>query len=192
MRHDHRIPRIQVLRSALSNSELVHEGRRIPCYGLPEDWSGSRCLGESHWEHGYGRELGPSGEESSWEDHWETVQLYHGDCRHTTAPWLRVETSNVPDGDLRPLSRELIDFGGGRADMSGTLEVNIAVDGVLLSFSSLANGTFVVGRHPLGAHTITFSARAWPMANLELVTVRDLAPYYEERRKQVMLGAPPS
>lgn len=161
---------------------------RIPLYGLPIAWSGSRLVGATGFEHGL--ERGPDGRMRI-EMH-ESVELIH---ETPSSGQLRVESSDIFGSvDDDALAGLLAEFNAKRRHegrpapdrLEPHLSVQtVTVDGRVVAFAAARCEQLLVARWAGYELTITVKADGWPLDDLELERVADIGPYLEGRRRRL-------
>ncbi len=173
--------------------EAAYRSPPFPLFGLPSSWRGLRFIGE--W--GFASRKGI-----------QSLELNHGHPRHRDGPELRVETSVeglefLPDAELLALRHELFHsmppphgldphqmrrwhFAREETFQSWRPESRtpfLPVDGVPVEFNAVLEGQHWIAEGRVGTVTVKIRARAFPIEDVELVTVRDIEPYIEGHRR---------
>jgi hypothetical protein len=176
--------------------EQVFRNPPFPLYGLPPSWEGQRFLGGMGWG-GMGRDAGLN-----------RLELAHGDPEDPKGTELRVSSSvarGEPELPEELLLRQLAESlwhevhrpppelpaerfhewadargrGYRRRETPPFTPVRVPVDGEPVAFSYLAEGFACVALGRRGTITITLRGRHLDVAQVELVTIRDVEPYVE-------------
>ena len=159
-------PRERLMR-AHQNSLRRFAGVRVPLFGLPTGWAGTRRTGASEVQTGVTRD--DSGVHGEWN---EMAELVHQSgeselsCRSSSLP------ASLDDSALAEMLGDVIEF---RA-----FDVRLAGDRVAFAAAFAADDW--VARWVGYKATVTLRGHLWPVTSgLELVRVTDLAPYHEGR-----------
>jgi ribosomal protein S27AE len=183
--------------------EQVFRDRPFAIYGLDPAWEGPRFIGEvsSGWHVG----AGDVGE----------LELVHGDVSHPSGTLVRVASSPSSIGEPRDRRRELaeqlwleieppppresperfIEWEAARArdhrsrPTPDFRTIELPVDGEAISFSFMLEQNAWVALGYKEDITISITARDIGIEDVSLVTIRDVEPYIEGRRR---LLEPPS
>lgn len=159
----------------------------FPLYGLPPDWPGRRFLGggQRSWPEPMDCERDPGVLHS--------LGLVHGTNVQGEGPMLVVETA-LPDADSGggPLRVAAERLWAGRVSTEGepsrpgdpwlrlvrsSAEIHVDGQPVLLDVVTSADNGAWVGRGQLPACRLTLEAEEFPVDDIELVRVLDVAPY---------------
>jgi hypothetical protein len=170
----------------------------VPLYGLPPAFQGPRTI-ETHQIPAWGlafRDLDK-----------DTVhyQLIHGDRQERPLRFLIVATSKHPEPPRKPTplrhflwERTVTELAATtrarwrvarvstpkREDVGGAERpVVVPIDGTPRIFTLIEAGEAQVAELNLPDHRILLQAHRWPIEDIELVTVTDLAPYLEGRHR---------
>jgi hypothetical protein len=183
--------------------EQVFRDRAFTIYGLDPSWEGPRCIGEvgSTWQVSAGDVI--------------ELELVHGDVSHPSGTLVRVASSPSSTGEPRDRRRELAEQlwlevepppardsperfiewedareGDRRSRPTPDFEpIELSVDGEPISFSFLREQNAWVALGYKEDITIAIAARDVGIEDVRLVTIRDVEPYIEGRRR---LLEPPS
>ena len=181
--------------------EQAFRDRPFTIYGLDPSWEGQRFIGSSGWE-------GVVGNVSE-------LELVHGDVSHPSGTSVRVASSPSSIGESRDRQRELaeqlwleVEPPPPRESLERFIEwedarerdhrsrptpdfrtIELSVDDDPLTFSFLLEQNAWVALGSKEDVTISIIARNVGIEDVRLVTIRDVEPYIESRRR---LLEPPS